>query len=170
MFVWPCTTSTMVQATNKLQQLFRLLVFLNQPYMFRTTKSPILRSTFDCIHSFWHNAPTLLPTGVSGVPRGVWCVQTPPPEIPNFWQIWAEIVLKYQTLSGPGSSVGIATDYGLDGPGIESRLGEIFRCPDWLWGPPNLLYNGYRIFPGGKVRLGRAADHSPSSNAAVKKG
>ena len=25
--------------------------------------------------------------------------------------------------SGPGSSVGIATDYGLDGPGIESRWG-----------------------------------------------
>jgi hypothetical protein len=25
--------------------------------------------------------------------------------------------------SGPGSSVGIATDYGLDGPGIESRCG-----------------------------------------------
>ena len=24
-------------------------------------------------------------------------------------------------LRGPGSSVGIATDYGLDGPGIESR-------------------------------------------------
>ena len=28
---------------------------------------------------------------------------------------------------GPGSSVGIAADYGLDGPGIESRWGEIFR-------------------------------------------
>jgi hypothetical protein len=28
---------------------------------------------------------------------------------------------------GPGSSVGIATDYGLDGLGIESRWGEIFR-------------------------------------------
>jgi hypothetical protein len=28
---------------------------------------------------------------------------------------------------GPGSSVGIATDYGLDGPGIESRWGEIFH-------------------------------------------
>jgi hypothetical protein len=26
-----------------------------------------------------------------------------------------------KTLSGPGSSVGIATGYGLDGPGIESR-------------------------------------------------
>jgi len=25
--------------------------------------------------------------------------------------------------SGPGSSVGIVTDYGLDGPGIESRWG-----------------------------------------------
>ena len=33
--------------------------------------------------------------------------------------------------SGPGSVVGIATAYGLDGPGIESRCGEIFCfCPD----------------------------------------
>jgi hypothetical protein len=70
---------------------------------------------------------------------------------------------------GPGNSVGIATDYGLDGPGIESRWGEIFRCPDWPWGPRSLLYNGYRVFPGVKVRLGRAADHSPPYNAAVKK-
>jgi hypothetical protein len=28
---------------------------------------------------------------------------------------------KYLLVKGPGSSVGIATDYGLDGPGIESR-------------------------------------------------
>ena len=34
-------------------------------------------------------------------------------------------------------------------------------------GPPSLLYNGYRVFPGGKVRPGRAADHSPPSSAAV---
>ena len=34
-------------------------------------------------------------------------------------------------IGGPGNSVGIATAYGLDGPGIESRWGEIFRtCPD----------------------------------------
>jgi hypothetical protein len=45
---------------------------------------------------------------------------------------------------------------------------QIFRtCPDRPWGPPSLLYDGYRVFTGGKVRLGRAADHSPPSNAAV---
>ena len=33
--------------------------------------------------------------------------------------------------------------------------GDIFRtCPDRPWGPPNLLYNGYRVFPGGKERPG----------------
>jgi hypothetical protein len=55
---------------------------------------------------------------------------------------------------------GIATRYGLEGPGIEIkrqfykkkfRWGQIFRtCPGRLWGPPSLLYNGYRVFPGGK--------------------
>jgi hypothetical protein len=30
--------------------------------------------------------------------------------------------------------------------------GEIFNtCPDWAWGPPTFLYNGYRVFPGGKA-------------------
>jgi len=49
-----------------------------------------------------------------------------------------------------------------NGPGIESRWWEIFRtCPDRIWGPPSLLYNGYRDFPGGKERLGRDADPSP---------
>jgi hypothetical protein len=29
---------------------------------------------------------------------------------------------------------------------------EIFRTrPDRPWGPPSLLYNGYRVFPGGKT-------------------
>jgi hypothetical protein len=69
---------------------------------------------------------------------------------------------------GPGSSVGVTTDYGLDGPGIESRWGEIIlMCPDRPWGPPSLLYNGYRVFSEGNARLGRAADHSPPFNAAV---
>jgi hypothetical protein len=49
------------------------------------------------------------------------------------------------------SVVGIATRYGLEGPGIESQWGEIFRTyPHRLQGPPSLLYNGYRVFPVGK--------------------
>jgi len=34
-------------------------------------------------------------------------------------------------------------------------------------GVKRLMYNGYQVFPGGKVRPGRAADHSPPSSAAV---
>jgi len=30
--------------------------------------------------------------------------------------------------------------------------GEIFRtCPNWPWGTPSPLYNGYQFFPGGKA-------------------
>jgi len=62
----------------------------------------------------------------------------------------------------------MATDYGLDGPGIKSRRGtRFFARPDRPWGPPSLLHNGYRDFPGGKMRPGRAADHSPPSSAEV---
>ena len=44
--------------------------------------------------------------------------------------------------------------------------GEIFRtCPDRPWGPPSFLYNGYRVFLGGKERPGRDADSSPTSSA-----
>jgi len=64
-------------------------------------------------------------------------------------------------LCGPGSSVGIANGYGLDGPGIESRWGEIFRsCPYRPYGLPSLLYNGYLVFPGGEKRPGRDAHPS----------
>jgi len=48
--------------------------------------------------------------------------------------------------------------------------GEIFcACPDWPWGPPSLLYNGYSVFPGGKEWPGHDADPSPPSSAMVKK-
>jgi hypothetical protein len=46
--------------------------------------------------------------------------------------------------------------------GSNPGWGEIFRtCPDRPWGPLSLLYNGYRVFCGGKQRLGRHADPSP---------
>jgi hypothetical protein len=60
------------------------------------------------------------------------------------------------------------TDYGLDGPGIESRWGEIFlTCSDRPWIPPHLLHNGYRVIHGGKERPGRAADLSLPFSAEV---
>ena len=38
--------------------------------------------------------------------------------------------------------------------------GEIFRTsPDRPWGPPTLLYNGYRVFPG--VKSGRVVTLTP---------
>jgi hypothetical protein len=49
------------------------------------------------------------------------------------------------------SVVGIVTRNELDGPGIESRWGREFPHPSRSsWGPPSLLYNGYRVIPGGK--------------------
>jgi hypothetical protein len=70
--------------------------------------------------------------------------------------------------SGPGSSVGIATDYGLDGPGIESRWGARFFAHVQT-GPaahPAYCTMGTGSFPGVK-RLGRG-DHPPPSSAEVE--
>jgi len=47
---------------------------------------------------------------------------------------------------------------------------EFFHmCLDRPWGPPSLLYNGYRVFPGCKEGPGRDADPSPPSSAVVMK-
>ena len=53
---------------------------------------------------------------------------------------------------GPDSSIDIGTCNGLEGPRSNPGGGEIFRTyPDRPWDPPNLLYNEYRVFPGGKA-------------------
>jgi len=44
-------------------------------------------------------------------------------------------VYKINSNCGPGSSVGIATDYGLDGPGSNSGGDEIFRLSRPALGP-----------------------------------
>jgi len=66
------------------------------------------------------------------------------------------------------SSDGIATRYGLDGPGIESRWGDQRFCtrPDRLCGPPSLLHQcfstaGPRPGTGPWHQLCRAARGSP---------
>ena len=54
------------------------------------------------------------------------------------------------------------------GQGSNPSGGEIFRThPDWPWGPPSLLYNGYRVFPGVKWTW-RGIHHPPPSSAEVK--
>jgi hypothetical protein len=61
-----------------------------------------------------------------------------------------------------------STCYGLEDPRIDPGGGHIFRTrPDGLWGPPSLLYNGYRIFPGGKA-AGAWRWPPPRSSAEVK--
>ena len=71
---------------------------------------------------------------------------------------------------GSGSSVGIATGYGLDGPGFESRWGRDFRhLSRPAMGRPQSPVNGYRVFPGGKDQPRRDADPSPPSSVVVKK-
>jgi hypothetical protein len=65
----------------------------------------------------------------------------------------------------------IATGYGLDGPGIESRLGARFFADVHQTGPeahPASCAMGTGSFPGVK-RPGRGADHPPPSSAEVKK-
>jgi len=47
---------------------------------------------------------------------------------------------------------GIATRYGLEGTGIQSWWGDIFRAlPDSPRNPPSLPYNKHRVFSGGKT-------------------
>ena len=72
----------------------------------------------------------------------------------------------HRYFGGLGSSVGIATELRAERSGIESRWG-LFASLDLPWGPPRLLYNRYRVFPGGKVRPVRATDHSPPSISAT---
>jgi hypothetical protein len=75
------------------------------------------------------------------------------------------------TNMGRGSSVGITTGYGLDGPGIESRWGARFFALVQT-GPgahPASCTVGTGSFPGVKMQ-GRDADHKPPSSAEVTKG
>jgi len=70
-------------------------------------------------------------------------------------------------MCGPVSLVGIATDYGLDSPGSNPGGDKIFRPSRPALGPTQPPVKWVRAFLGGKVRPGRAADHSHPSSAAV---
>ena len=79
--------------------------------------------------------------------------------------ILSGIVFVYVNRRGRDRWVGIATSYGLDGPGIESRWGRDFphACRPVL-GP---THNDCRVFPGGKA-AGTWRWPSTPSSAEVK--
>ena len=58
---------------------------------------------------------------------------------------------------------------GRSGNRIPVRVRFSAPVPDRPCGPPSLLYNDYRVHPGGKERPVRDADPSPPSNAVVMK-
>ena len=81
------------------------------------------------------------------------------------------IRIHYFIFCGPGSIVDIATDYGLDGPGIESRWKRDFQhlsrpAP----GPTQPPVQWVPGFSGGKERPGLDAEPSPPSSVVVMKG
>jgi len=61
------------------------------------------------------------------------------PKLYKYIYIWLFIYNIYIHMRGPGSSVGIATDYGLDGPGSNPGEDEIFRPSRSALGPTQPL-------------------------------
>ena len=80
--------------------------------------------------------------------------------------VYEEICLKNR---GPDSSVGIATRYVLDGPGIESRWGARFSAPVQTCpgAHPASYTMGTAAFSGVK-RPERGADHPPHIASKLK--
>ena len=87
--------------------------------------------------------------------------------LPSIWTGGYNLVYNANIL---GSSIILLSTilvYGLEGTGSHPGGDEIFRPSRpalWPTLPPVKWVPG---FPGGKVRPGRAADHSPPSSAAV---
>jgi hypothetical protein len=62
------------------------------------------------------------------------------------------VSLRTTYFGGCGRVVGIATGYGVDGSGVETRWTRNFPCPSGrARGPPSLLHNGYGVLTRVKV-------------------
>ena len=71
---------------------------------------------------------------------------------------------------GPGSSVGLATDYRLEEPGSNPGGDKSFRASILVLRHTKPPVKWVTFLSWGKVRPGRAADQSPPFSAAVIEG
>jgi hypothetical protein len=94
---------------------------------------------------------------------------------PSAWGHILKITLQFRLStilhSGPGSSVGIATGYGLDGPGIEKKIPVGLRFFAQVQTSPGAHPASCTMctgsFPGVKWP-GRGADHPPPPSVEVE--
>jgi len=71
-------------------------------------------------------------------------------------------MMSLSAIMGRDSSVGIATGYGMDGPGIESRWGRDFPHPSTpALGPTQPPIQWVPGLSRGVKRPGRGVDHPP---------
>ena len=89
--------------------------------------------------------------------------------VSGFHHYQSSIFMSLSFLWDPDISVGIATCYGLDGPGIESQWGARFSAPvqTGSGSHPASYTMGTGSFPGVK-RPGGGVGHPPPSSADVK--
>jgi hypothetical protein len=72
-------------------------------------------------------------------------------------------------------TVGMISGYRLDvqGVGVRVPVGSrifTFSCPDWLWGPPNLVSSEYQVLsPRGVKRPELEVDDSPLNSTKGKR-
>jgi hypothetical protein len=124
--------------------------------------STVLHSLLSCCYSY---APYLC-MSVLNWDAACWMVQL---QLVRTATVYMSVYRGYRSRVSSGS---VVSDYGLDDRESNPDWVKGFflypLCPDRLWGPPSLLYNGYRgSFPRSKSRLKRDADHSPPSTAEV---
>ena len=86
-----------------------------------------------------------------------------------WWQSQFNVIfINYSFHCGPGSSVGIATGYGLDGPGIESRCGRFSAVQTGPGAHPASCAMGTGSFLGVKKGRGVLLNTPPSSAVVME--